>query len=301
MRVDVHAHIYPFFSGIHRGMPIVGQKWGIVKNGNEEFQFLPPAFENSNSTYETLLKYMDWMGVDKAILMPNVLYGYHNEYALEAMRYCPERLKAVALVDIMKGEEAVKELAAYHAKGFRGMKIECNSSYACATNKSLDQEVLEPIWKYCAEAKQPVYIHLDTFENYLALERILDCYPELVVVICHLGAESILLDQSQADQRLDRMLEMAKANPNVYFDLSGIFCSISGGREYPFHQANDYIKRCLVQVGPERMLWGSDYPGTLTCATYAQLIDHVERFCGLTEQEKELIMGLNTDKLMFKD
>ena len=53
---------------------MTSMKWGKVKIGNEISQFLPPAFEDTNSTPETLIAYMDWCGISKALLMPNPYY-----------------------------------------------------------------------------------------------------------------------------------------------------------------------------------------------------------------------------------
>ena len=78
--IDIHAHIYPKVAGITDGAPMTGETLGRVRVGNEMRQFLPPAFEKIRSTPEMLLAYMDWQGIDKALLMPNPYYGYFNDY-----------------------------------------------------------------------------------------------------------------------------------------------------------------------------------------------------------------------------
>lgn len=104
--IDTHTHIFESISGTHNRLPLFSAGYGKVKNGNQILQLLPPSFKDSNSTTEILLNYMDWFCVDKAILVLNVFYGYHNGYAYEAVRKYPNRFKALALVDITKGKPA---------------------------------------------------------------------------------------------------------------------------------------------------------------------------------------------------
>ena len=118
--IDIHAHIYSRVSGITKGAPMTSMKWGKVKIGNEISQFLPPAFEDTNSTPETLIAYMDWCGISKALLMPNPYYGYHNDYFLEAIKKYPDRFRGVALVDLLRGEKAAQELEEIYKKKKNG-------------------------------------------------------------------------------------------------------------------------------------------------------------------------------------
>ena len=68
--IDIHAHIYERVAGITRGQPMASTGLGRVAIGNEEVQFLPPSFEQSRSTAEMLIAYMDWCGIEKAGLIP---------------------------------------------------------------------------------------------------------------------------------------------------------------------------------------------------------------------------------------
>ena len=106
--IDIHAHIYEKVAGITQGQPMSSTSQGKVTIGNREIQFLPPSFERSCSTAEALIAYMDWCGIEKALLMPNPFYGYHNYYFKESVKKYPDRLRGVALVDIMEGKAAAE-------------------------------------------------------------------------------------------------------------------------------------------------------------------------------------------------
>ena len=94
--IDIHAHIYQRVAGITQGQPMASTSLGRVTIGNREVQFLPPSFDQTSSKAETLIAYMDWCGVDKALLMPNPYYGYHNAYFEESAKQYPGRLKGIA-------------------------------------------------------------------------------------------------------------------------------------------------------------------------------------------------------------
>ena len=141
--IDIHAHIYERVAGITRGQPMVSTGLGRVAIGNEEVQFLPPSFEQSRSTAEMLIAYMDWCGIEKAVLMPNPYYGYHNRYFADSVKRYPDRLRGVALVDIMKGQEAARELASIYDQGILfGFKVEVDSSFQCAPGTRLSDSGL---------------------------------------------------------------------------------------------------------------------------------------------------------------
>ena len=140
--IDIHAHVYEKVAGITQGAPMTSEKLGKVRIGNRISQFLPTAFENTSSPVETLIGYMEWCGIDRALLMPNPYYGYHNDYFIESVKKYPEKLRAVALVDLLKGEKAAKELAdIYDTTELFGFKVETDSTFQCAPGKRLQMRI----------------------------------------------------------------------------------------------------------------------------------------------------------------
>ena len=102
---------------------------------------------------------MDWCGIEKALLMPNPFYGYHNYYFKESVKKYPDRLRGVALVDIMKGKAAAEELAQIYDEGILfGMKIEVDSTFQCAPGTRLADPKLAPVWDCCEQYHQPMFI-----------------------------------------------------------------------------------------------------------------------------------------------
>ena len=298
MLIDAHVHIFKSMAGISNGMPITSERYGRMRNGNDLIQFLPPSFENSNSTAETLIAYMDWQKVDKAVLLANGLYGYHNDYTAHIAKANPDRFRAIALVDIQKGKAAADELELLHKNGLNGLKIEVNSSFQCQSGRKLDDVALEPVWEYCHASGEPVFLHLFRPDDYPACKRLLKKFPALRLVFCHLGAEPVLHSMPVFEDFMD----FIKHGENLMTDTSSIFYCLPGEypEEYPFPVSNGLIERFCNTAGAEKMLYGSDYPGTLGFATYKQLIDQVRLHCSLSAGALDMIMGKNAEKLLWK-
>jgi len=65
---------------------------------------------------------------------------------------------------------------------------------------------------------------------------------------------------------------------------------------YPFAGAIWAIKEAASLVGMNKLMWGSDYPRTITAITYRMSYDFVIKTKLLTEEEKTLFLGENARK-----
>ena len=62
-------------------------------------RFLPPLAPETAFPAETALEYLDWAGVDKAVLLQGPWYGDMNQYVAAAVRRWPDRFIGAALID----------------------------------------------------------------------------------------------------------------------------------------------------------------------------------------------------------
>ncbi len=297
--IDVHAHVYPQIAGINQGAPISSASWGKARVGNQLIQLLPPAFEHTNSPVEMLVGYMDWCGISKALLMPNPCYGYHNDYFIQCVEKYPHRFRAVALVDLLKGKAAAEELAhLYDTTPLFGFKVETYSSFQCAPGKRLAAEDLLPVWDCINQYHQPAFLHLFTNEDVEDWKKLIDLFPHITWVICHMGADACFTGGKEAN--FDQLLQWVKDYPNIYLDTSSISAYFDGKEDYPYPSAVQVIEKAWKQVGAEKLLWASDFPGMLSHATLQELIHLITRQCHIPERDKEWIMGENARKLFFE-
>lgn len=93
---------------------------------------------------------------------------------------------------------------------------------------------------------------------------------------------------------------MVKNRSNVFIDTSTV--PVYFGEEYPWPSSVEIIQACYRHVGPEKMMWASDYPGMLNHGTMRQLINLVEKHCShIPESHRQMIMADNARRLFFDD
>ena len=290
MMVDAHVHAFPRFAGMSQGRPVVSDRFGKVRHGNAMQQFLPPSFADSSSTVEMLLAHLDASGVDRAVLLSNVLYGYHNEYSLKAVRDYPDRVRAVALVDMFQGADAVAELDELLGMNeFLGMKIETASAFQCHPETDLDDKILAPIWAACDDLGTSVFLHLCRDRDLPAWMRVADRYRNITYIVCHAGAETTLSSAGQLPA-FSELIRFCREHQGVFLDVSSLPHYL-GREDPPFQKTRAVTHQLCGELGAERLMWGTDYPGMLSMATYQQLVDVIAEHPQLSGQERDLIMG----------
>lgn len=81
-------------------------------------------------------------------------------------------------------------------------------------------------------------------------------------------------------------------HPNVRIESGGITW-LFNDEFYPFKGAIRAIREAADLVGFEKLMWGSDYPRTITAITYRMSYDFVSKSQELSDEEKSLFLGEN--------
>ena len=296
--IDTHVHLFDHLSAIRDGQPTRALRDGKIRIGNRSEQALPPAFEKMESRAHTLLAYMDWCGVSKALLMPNPYYGYFNDYFIESIEKYPEKLKGVALVDPLKGMDAAIELQTIYDKTpLFGLKIEVLSTFQCAPQKNICSEELLPIFDCLNENHQPIFIHMLDQEDIGRVKKLSSRFPNITWILCHLGADSCF-GKGYNLAAFEDLLTFCKSNEKVYLETSSVECFFN--EEYPFSSSVKIIEKAYHAVGAEKMMFGSDYPGTLMLGTMPQLIHMISQNCSeIPMSDREQILSGTAKELFF--
>lgn len=112
--------------------------------------------------------------------------------------------------------------------------------------------------------------------------------PNLPMVIDHLAKPHI------KDLRTDDWLPQFKAAaafPNVYCKLSGMITEANWTR-WTVNDLKPYVRAALEFFGPERLMFGSDWPVCELAGTYGQVVDAAREALGpLSDRERTLIFG----------
>ena len=57
------------------------------------------------------------------------------------------------------------------------------------------------------------------------------------------------------------------------------------------------LREAADEVGVDKLMWGSDYPRTITAITYKMSYDFIVKSPLLTEDEKAKFLGLNAQRV----
>jgi len=113
-----------------------------------------------------------------------------------------------------------------------------------------------------------------------AAHRAATWHPNLRFVIDHAGKPRIA-DGARDTEWEGAMVAMA-ALPNVTCKLSGLVTE-AGSETWTQEQLEPYIRRVLDWFGPERCMFGSDWPVCLLAAGYSEVIDTIRKVAGEDE------------------
>ncbi len=120
--------------------------------------------------------------------------------------------------------------------------------------------------------------------------ELVDRFPEQRFVIDHLAKPPIRTGQLQP--WADQMARIA-GHGNTWCKLSGLVTEAEW-RRWSSEQFRPYIEVVLRAFGPERLMFGSDWPVCLLSATYAQALQVVrDAIAVLPTKQQEQILGLN--------
>ena len=123
-------------------------------------------------------------------------------------------------------------------------------------------------------------------------------YPQVATVIDHMSQIDLGVEDPLPDMK--KLLALARY-PNVAVKVSDL-TSVSKSGKYPFHDAYPWVKRVYDAFGPDRLLWGTGYPGVVRTdyqqPTVQQELDLIRKHVPFfTTQDRAKILGLNAARI----
>jgi L-fuconolactonase len=125
-----------------------------------------------------------------------------------------------------------------------------------------------------------------------AVERL----PQLRFVVDHLAKPRI---REAVTAPWAARLGILARYPNVTCKLSGLVTEADWDTWTPGHLVG-YVRHAVEVFGPERLLFGSDWPVCLLAASYAQVVEAAEETLersGLAAGEREAVFGANARRV----
>lgn len=288
MLIDCHVHIAPKLTGFWEPLRYGrGMREGVTR------QLFPPSFDPAGSPPGVLLAYMDMIGIDRAFIVQHNVYGDHNDTVLEMLKQRPDRFTGFAFLGRMDQPDAPDLLERMIEAGMAGLKIELGTTRGLRADFRFDGEREWRIFERLDNLGRPLVLDINDAkdEDVAALRKVANKFARMPMVICHVGGAPIPGWEERA---------MLAKRPNGWLDLTNLFWGYSPDEEeYPFPHAQELISWAVERFGADRTMLGSDYPLTLTRATYQQIFDVVRRHCSfLTPEQKADIVGGTAERFL---
>ena len=267
--IDAHAHLWLKQDGRADGLPIYGLGGGRSLFGGRVVQMMPPYMTDGVNSAERLLANMDFAQVAGAVITQEYIDGNQDAYLREIRAAWPERFRVTALYE----EKPLGSLA-----GSDGIKI-CGGRLA-------DPDLTKHADVFARAAAEDLFIAIDMADGGTqagSLREMAEQYPALRIAIGHFGMVTVPGWQEQ--------IKLARL-PNVFVESGGITW-LFNSEFYPYPSAVRAIAEARDLCGMEKLMWGSDYPRTMTVITYRMSWDFVTKSELLAAEEKQMFFHDN--------
>lgn len=281
--IDAHSHLWLKQDTVVEGLPIRTLENGRSLFMGEVRQMLPPFMTDGVNSAEVFLSNMDYAQVSAAVVTQEFIDGFQNDYLAEVAARYPDRFFVCGMCEFRKSGylDQARQLI---ARGFQGIKIPAQRLLLQEGRVRLNCE--EMMQMFHLMEQNGVLLSIDMADGDTQVgeleEVILEC-PKLKVAIGHFG----MVTRPQWKEQI----KLAR-HPHVRIESGGITW-LFNDEFYPFKGAVRAIREAAELVGFEKLMWGSDYPRTITAITYRMSYDFVSKSTELTEREKALFLGEN--------
>ncbi len=131
-----------------------------------------------------------------------------------------------------------------------------------------------------------------------AIRRVAEQFPSVPILCHHLGHPRS--DEPLPRSGLKEILASSRC-PNIYIKFSGFYYASITEWDYPFTDVHNLVKAEYEHFGPQRMLWGSDYPVVRSHMTYRQALEVLRTYCPfIADADKAWILGASLQQLLAK-
>lgn len=281
--IDAHSHLWLKQDTVVEGLPIRTLENGRSLFMGEVRQMLPPFMTDGVNSAEVFLSNMDYAQVSAAVVTQEFIDGFQNDYLAEVATRYPDRFFVCGMCEFRKPGylDQARQLI---ARGFQGIKIPAQRLLLQEGRVRLNCE--EMMQMFHLMEQNGVLLSIDMADGATQvgeLEEVIQEYPKLKVAIGHFG----MVTRPQWKEQI----KLAR-HPHVRIESGGITW-LFNDEFYPFKGAVRAIREAAELVGFENLMWGSDYPRTITAITYRMSYDFVSKSAELTEREKALFLGEN--------
>ena len=284
--IDAHSHLWRQQDTTWNGLAIKSLKNGRAMFLGNEVQMMSPFFTDGFNSAEIFLSNMDYAQVAAAVVVQELIDGFQNDYLKEVQQKYPNRFVTCGMCDYFQPHFA-DEAERLIGEGFQGIAIPGHRLITDNQRVMLNSD--EMMRMFDMMEKNDVFLSVTLADGDMQvgeMKEVIEQHPRLRVAIGHFGMPTIEGWQQQV---------LLARHDNVMVEAGGITW-LYNSEFYPFDGAIKAIKEAADLVGIEKLMWGSDYPRTITAITYRMSYDFVTKSGALTDEEKRLFLGENATR-----
>ena len=221
------------------------------------------------------------LGVRRGVLVQTSFMGTDNTALLDTLAQHPDTLRGIAVV---ASTADLQTLAPLHAGGVRGIRL----NLAGVSHNIAAWSAATALWETLLALGWHLELHTDLGQLPGVLAQLPAALP---LVIDHMGKPDAV---AAHDATVRALADRARQTP-VHVKLSGAYRL--GGRD-----AGALARLWLAELGPDRLLWGSDWPCTNheAQADYAALRHALDAWLGDAAAVQAALVA-NPDRLYWRD
>jgi predicted TIM-barrel fold metal-dependent hydrolase len=243
----------------------------------------PPA---EDALPETLLGLMKANGVSHTVIIQVIHYRWDNRYARDAIRQHKGKFLGVCRVNPESPGAPDDLTRLVKEEGFRGVRI---SPAGNASGDWIGGPLMPPLWRRTQELKVPMTV-LTATSRLPQVARLIEQFPDLDVVIDHMA--DCRPDQP-AEQK--KLLDLARF-PRVYVKISHTW-SLSK-QPYPYQDTHEQVHKLYDAFGPQRLMWGTDWPLVEGYCGYARALALVrDEMKFLNDEDKRWMLAKTIERV----
>jgi len=304
--IDAHSHLWLRQDTTWNRRPIRSLLNGRSLFLGEEVQMLPPFIVDGRNTAEVFLSNMDYAQVSAAVVVQEFIDGLQNDYLQEVQHRYPDRFLVCGMADYLKTGFYEQARQLIDQRGFRGIAIPGHRLMTDDACVALNSDEMMRMFRMMEQrsidnrrqGKADIFLSItlaDGDRQVGELREVIEECPQLKMAIGHLGMAAPPR-QAPPSEWTDcsswRQQMLLARHDNVYIEMGGITW-LYNTEFYPFPSAVRTILEAADLVGTDRLMWGSDYPRTITAITYRMSYDFILKSACLSDDDKWRILGGN--------
>lgn len=223
------------------------------------------AYTPEDASESDLSQFHTQLGIERLVIVHPSPYGTDNLRTLDGLRYFKGQARGVAVID--EHNITLSQIQALHDAGFRGARL--NLETAGMHQPKLASAKLHQTAKVIADFGWHIQIYSNLELISELKESILEC--AVPVVVDHFAR--IPADLGLQQKGLENIFELL-ASGQLWLKLS----APQRISDHPDGQPVTALARKLLQINPDRLVWGSDWPHSGAHPGVPRAKDNLEAF-----------------------